>query len=90
MLTSALNETGIIEAGKVLLTLPDSGVQLERGGGKTTAHNERKILESPQLDDILTFFSGRFNFVSEAIGLGGRNISEQVELTNPVDLSVGE
>ena len=73
MLTSALNETGILEAGRILLTLPDSGRSVRaRWRERLLAHNERKILESPQLDDILASLAVGSISVSDAIKtLGG-------------------
>lgn len=55
MLTSALNESGVAEAASVLLDLPDSGRSVRaRWRERLLAHYERKILESPKLDDILS------------------------------------
>ena len=72
MLTSALNETGIIEAASTLLNLTDSGRSVRaRWREGLLAHNERKILESPQLDDIIISLAEGLISVSEAIKILG-------------------
>ncbi len=72
MLTSALNETGIIEAASTLLKLTDSGRSVRaRWRERLLAHNERKILESPQLDDIIISLAEGLISVSEAIKILG-------------------
>ena len=73
LLTSALNETGIIEAASVLLDLPDSGRSVRaRWRERLLAHYERKILESPDLDKILSSLAIGSISIDEAIStLGG-------------------
>ncbi len=73
LLTSALNETGIIEAASVLLDLPDSGRSVRaRWRERLLAHYERKILESPDLDKILSSLAIGSISIDEAIRtLGG-------------------
>ena len=74
LLTSALNETGIIEAASVLLDLPDSGRSVRaRWRERLLAHYERKILESPDLDKILSSLAIGSISIDEAIRtLGGQ------------------
>ena len=74
LLTSALNETGIIEAASVLLDLPDSGRSVRaRWRERLLAHYERKILESPDLDKILCSLAIGSISIDEAIRtLGGQ------------------
>lgn len=74
MLTSALNETGISEAADALLDLPDTGRSVRaRWRERLLAHYERKILESPDLDEILSLLAVGSISVEEAINtLGGQ------------------
>lgn len=68
MLTSALNETGITEAANALLDLPDTGRSVRaRWRERLLAHYERKILESPDLDEILSLLAVGSISVDEAI-----------------------
>ena len=74
MLTSALNENGIAEAASILLELPDSGRSIRaRWRERLLAHYERKILESPKLDEILSLLATGSICIDEALNtLGGR------------------
>jgi len=74
MLTSALNETGISEAADALLDLPDTGRSVRaRWRERLLAHYERKILESPDLEEILSLLAVGSISVDEAIDtLGGQ------------------
>ena len=74
MLTSALNETGISEAADALLHLPDTGRSVRaRWRERLLAHYERKILESPDLEEILSLLAVGSISVAEAINtLGGQ------------------
>ena len=74
MLTSALNDIGISEAANVLLDLPDSGRSLRaRWRERLLAHYERKILNSPDLDEMLALLSIGSISIDEAIDiLGGQ------------------
>lgn len=74
MLTSALNESGVAEAASVLLDLPDSGRSVRaRWRERLLAHYERKILESPRLDDILSSLAIGSISIDDALStLGGR------------------
>jgi len=74
MLTSALNENGVAEAASVLLDLPDSGRSVRaRWRERLLAHYERKILESPKLDDILSSLAIGSISIDEALStLGGQ------------------
>ena len=74
MLTSALNESGVAEAASVLLDLPDSGRSVRaRWRERLLAQYERKILESPRLDDILSSLAIGSISIDEALStLGGR------------------
>ncbi len=74
MLTSALNENGVAEAASVLLDLPDSGRSVRaRWRERLLAHYERKILESPKLDDILSSLAIGSISIDDALNtLGGR------------------
>ena len=72
MLTSALNENGVAEAASVLLDLPDSGRSVRaRWRERLLAHYERKILESPKLDDILSSLAIGSISVDEALSTLG-------------------
>ena len=74
MLTSALNENGSAEAASILLELPDSGRSIRaRWRERLLAHYERKILESPKLDEILSLLATGSICIDEALNtLGGR------------------
>ena len=74
ILTSALNETGISEAADALLDLPDTGRSVRaRWRERLLAHYERKILESPDLEEILSLLAVGSISVDEAINtLGGQ------------------
>ena len=74
MLTSALNETGISEAADTLLDLPDTGRSVRaRWRERLLAHYERKILESPDLEEILSLLAVGSISVDEAVNtLGGQ------------------
>lgn len=74
MLTSALNESGVDEAASVLLDLRDSGRSVRaRWRERLLAHYERKILESPKLDDILSSLAIGSISIDDALStLGGR------------------
>ena len=73
MLTSALNGAGISDAANMLLHLPDTGRAVRaRWRERLLAHYERKILESPDLDEILSLLAVGSISVDEAINtLGG-------------------
>ena len=72
LLTSALNETGIAEAAKVLLNLADSGRSVRaRWRERLLAHYERKILDAPDLDKILSSLAIGSISIDEAISLLG-------------------
>ena len=73
MLTSALNELGVEEAAGVLLELADSGRSVRaRWRERLLAYNERKILESPKLEEILGSLAVGSISIDEAINvLGG-------------------
>ena len=73
LLTSAINETGITEAANILLNLADSGRSVRaRWRERLLAHYERKLLESPKLDDILSSLAVGSISIDEAIkSLGG-------------------
>ena len=72
MLTSALNENGVAEAASVLLDLPDSGRSVRaRWRERLLAHYERKILESPKLDDILSSLAIGSISIDEALSTLG-------------------
>ena len=73
MLTSALNELGVEEAAGVLLELADSGRSVRaRWRERLLAYNERKILESPKLEEILGSLAVGSISIDEAIkSLGG-------------------
>ncbi|MBT5390813.1 MAG: methylmalonyl Co-A mutase-associated GTPase MeaB [Euryarchaeota archaeon] len=54
LLTSAVENTGILEAAELLLALSSSGrSQRARWRERLLSHHERKILESPQLEELL-------------------------------------
>lgn len=74
MLTSALNGAGISDAANMLLHLPDTGRAVRaRWRERLLAHYERKILESPDLDEILSLLAVGSISVDEAINtLGGQ------------------
>jgi len=74
LLTSALNETGIAEAAHVLLNLADSGRSVRaRWRERLLAHYERKILDAPDLDKILSSLAIGSISIDEAISiLGGQ------------------
>lgn len=74
MLTSALNMSGVAEAASVLLDLPDSGRSVRaRWRERLLAHYERKILESPKLDDVLSSLAIGSISIDDALStLGGR------------------
>lgn len=68
MLTSALNEIGVDEAAKVLIQLVDSGRSVRaRWRERLLAHNERKILESPKLEEILASLAVGSISIDEAV-----------------------
>ncbi len=72
LLTSALNETGIAEAAHVLLNLADSGRSVRaRWRERLLAHYERKILDAPDLDKILSSLAIGSISIDEAISLLG-------------------
>lgn len=72
LLTSALNETGIAEAANVLLNLADSGRSVRaRWRERLLAHYERKILDAPDLDKILSSLAIGSISIDEAISLLG-------------------
>ena len=72
MLTSSLNESGVAEAASVLLDLPDSGRSVRaRWRERLLAHYERKILESPKLDDVLSSLAIGSISVDEALSTLG-------------------
>ena len=72
MLTSALNENGVAEAASVLLDLPDSGRSVRaRWRERLLAHYERKILESPKLDDVLSSLAIGSISIDEALSTLG-------------------
>ena len=74
MLTSALNETGISEAADTLLDLPDTGRSVRaRWRERLLAHYERKILESPDLEEILSLLAvGSISVDEDVNTLGGQ------------------
>ena len=68
ILTSALNEIGVDEAAKVLIHLADSGRSVRaRWRERLLAHNERKILESPKLEEILASLAVGSISIDEAV-----------------------
>ena len=72
LLTSALNETGITEAANELLNLADSGRSVRaRWRERLLAHYERKILDAPDLDKILSSLAIGSISIDEAISLLG-------------------
>ena len=72
MLTSALEETGVFDAAEVLLSLPGSGrSERARWRERLLAHYERKILESPKLDDVLSSLAAGSISIDDAISLLG-------------------
>jgi len=72
MLTSALEETGVFDAAEVLLTLRGSGrSERARWRERLLAHYERKILESPKLDDALSYLAAGSISIDDAISLLG-------------------
>jgi LAO/AO transport system kinase len=71
-LTSALHGTGIDEAATVLLQLPSSGRSVRaRWRERLLAFHERKILESPKLDDLLHQLAKGSIHLDEAMRLIG-------------------
>ncbi|DAC45448.1 MAG TPA: methylmalonyl Co-A mutase-associated GTPase MeaB [Candidatus Poseidoniales archaeon] len=77
MLTSALHGTGIEEASNVLLTLPSSGrSQRARWRERLLAHHERKILEAPELDDLLEKLASGYMSLDDVIRFIGDNKNE--------------
>ena len=77
MLTSALHGTGIKEASKVLLTLPSSGrSQRARWRERLLAHHERKILEAPELDDLLEKLASGYMSLDDVINFIGAKRNE--------------
>jgi LAO/AO transport system kinase len=77
MLTSALHGTGIEEASTVLLELASSGrSERARWRERLLAHHERKILESPQLDDFLEKLASGYMSLDDVIQSIGANKSE--------------
>ena len=72
MLTSALQGDGIQEAADVLLNLSSSGRSTRaRWRERLLAHHERKILESPKLDDLLLDLAKGSIHLDEALHLIG-------------------
>ncbi len=72
-LTSALQSTGVQEAAAMLLTLSSSGrSKRARWRERLLAHHERKILESPKLDEILEKLAKGSILLDEALqSIGG-------------------
>ena len=72
MLTSALHGDGIQEAANVLLNLSSSGRSTRaRWRERLLAHHERKILESPKLDDLLLDLAKGSIHLDEALNIIG-------------------
>ena len=72
MLTSALQGDGIQDAANVLLNLSSSGRSTRaRWRERLLAHHERKILESPKLDDLLLDLAKGSIHLDEALHLIG-------------------
>ena len=72
MLTSALQGDGIQEAANVLLNLSSSGRSTRaRWRERLLAHHERKILESPKLDDLLLDLAKGSIHLDEALQIIG-------------------
>ena len=74
-LTSALQGTGVSQAAELLLTLPSSGRSTRaRWRERLLAFHERKILESPQLDELLEKLAKGSILLDEALRIiGGEN-----------------
>ncbi len=74
-LTSALQKSGISEAAEMLLDLSSSGrSERARWRERLLAHHERKILESPKLDDLLVKLAKGSILLDEALDIiGGTN-----------------
>ena len=71
-LTSALHGTGVDEAATILLQLPSSGRSVRaRWRERLLAFHERKILESPKLDDLLHQLAKGSIHLDEAMRLIG-------------------
>ena len=72
MLTSALHGDGIQEAANVLLNLSSSGRSTRaRWRERLLAHHERKILESPKLDELLLDLAKGSIHLDEALNIIG-------------------
>ena len=75
LLTSAIQGNGITEAAEMLLTLSSSGRSTRaRWRERLLAYHERKILESPQLDELLEKLAKGSILLDEALRIiGGEN-----------------
>ena len=72
LLTSAVQHTGVSQAADLLLTLDSSGrSERARWRERLLAHHERKILESPELDDLLEKLAKGSILLDEALQVIG-------------------
>ena len=77
LLTSAIHGTGISEAAEMLLMLSSSGRSTRaRWRERLLAYHERKILESPQLDELLEKLAKGSIQLDEALHLIGGESNE--------------
>jgi len=77
LLTSAIQGSGISEAAEMLLSLSSSGRSTRaRWRERLLALHERKILESPQLDDLLEKLAKGSILLDEALWIIGRDGNE--------------
>ena len=76
-LTSALQGTGVSHAAELLLSLPSSGRSTRtRWRERLLAFHERKILESPQLDELLEKLAKGSILLDEALRIIGGESDE--------------
>ena len=77
LLTSAIQGNGITEAAEMLLTLSSSGRSTRaRWRERLLAYHERKILESPQLDELLEKLAKGSILLDEALHIIGGEHNE--------------
>ena len=77
LLTSALHGSGIAEAAEMLLMLSSSGRSTRaRWRERLLAYHERKILESPQLDELLEKLAKGSILLDEALHIIGGEHNE--------------
>ena len=77
LLTSAIQGNGITEAAEMLLTLSSSGRSTRaRWRERLLAYHERKILESPQLDELLEKLAKGSILLDEALQIIGGEHNE--------------